>query len=99
MSQKHRPLTHKEVISVLRAFNFQPRPQKGTSHVHWVKTTIVRGEKKLWKVTVDEPKSPFSHDLVTFMARQAGIRKKEFYKVALDKNYRKQVAKEHKTGK
>jgi len=37
------------------------------------------------KVTVDEPKAPFSHFLIQSMARQAGVSVKEFYQ-ALDGN-------------
>lgn len=92
MSKKHHPLTHKEVVSVLRAFDFKKYPQDGTSHIHWKKrTTDAKGRSGLWKVTVDEPKAPFSHDLVTFMARQAGLSKREFYKVATDKRHRKSI--------
>lgn len=32
-----------------------------------------------FKVTVDCPKSPFSQDLISSMAKQAGVSKKEFY--------------------
>jgi hypothetical protein len=34
---------------------------------------------RLYKVTVDCPKEPFTGDLVASMARQAGVRKREFY--------------------
>jgi hypothetical protein len=34
---------------------------------------------RLYKVTVDCPKEPFTGDLVASMARQAGIRKRKFY--------------------
>jgi hypothetical protein len=39
---------------------------------------------RIYKVTVDCPKAPFSHDLIRWMARQAGVSKKAFYE-ALDK--------------
>ncbi len=76
MGQKHKPLTCKEVKLILRNLGFEPRPQKGTSHEQWVKTT---GDT-FHKVTVDCPKSPFSQILIGSMARQAGVSKKEFYK-------------------
>lgn len=56
-------------------------PQKGSSHVHWKK--IVNG--KLFKVTVDCPKAPFSDTLVSSMAHQAGVTKKIFLKYCHDK--------------
>ena len=34
---KHRPLTCKEVETILKNLGFAPRPQKGTSHEQWVK--------------------------------------------------------------
>jgi hypothetical protein len=40
---------------------------------------------KLFKVTVDCPKSPFSQDLISSMAKQAGVSKKAFY-AALQRN-------------
>jgi predicted RNA binding protein YcfA (HicA-like mRNA interferase family) len=71
------PLTCKEVKQILRNLGFKERPRKGTSHEQWVKYDS--SGKLLGKVTVDCPKSPFSQDLITFMARQAGVSKKEFY--------------------
>jgi hypothetical protein len=35
--------------------------------------------RRLYKVTVDCPKEPFTGDLVAWMARQAGVSKREFY--------------------
>jgi hypothetical protein len=54
---------------------FKPRPQKGTPHEQWV------GEVggKFRKVTVDCPKAPFSPDLISSMAKQAGVTKKIIY--------------------
>jgi predicted RNA binding protein YcfA (HicA-like mRNA interferase family) len=54
---------------------FEARPQKGTSHEQWVKTD----NGNFYKVTVDCPKSPFSQDLISSMAKQAGVNKKKFY--------------------
>jgi predicted RNA binding protein YcfA (HicA-like mRNA interferase family) len=79
MSRRHRPLTVKEVETALKVLGFKPRPQGSTSHVHWVKD---EGGRR-FKVTVDPPKAPFSQDLIGFMARQAGVSKRAFYRAAL----------------
>jgi len=76
MSGVFYPLTCKQVQTILKNLEFKPTPQEGTSHVHWKKIK----DGRLYKVTVDCPKAPFSQDLVSSMARQAGVSKKEFYK-------------------
>ena len=76
MSGAHPPLSCKDVKQILKNLGFVARPTKGTSHEHWVKTT---GDR-FYKVTVDCPKAPFSQDLISSMAKQAGLSKKEFYK-------------------
>lgn len=68
--------------AVLKNLGFSARPQKGTSHEQWVKYDAAG--KLLGKVTLDCPKAPFSQDLISFMARQAGVSKNDFYE-ALDK--------------
>jgi len=75
MSGRFHPLTCKQVKQILTNLEFTQRAQKGTSHVHWVKD--VNGHR--YKVTVDCPKAPFSQDLISSMAQQAGVSKKEFY--------------------
>lgn len=75
MSGIYPPLTCKDVKKILSNLGFEPRPQKGTSHQHWV--LIKNG--RIYKVTVDCPKSPFSQELIKSMAHQAGMSKKEFY--------------------
>jgi predicted RNA binding protein YcfA (HicA-like mRNA interferase family) len=75
MSGHHPPLTCAQVKAILKALGFEPRPQKGTSHEHWVKRT----GGQFFKVTVDCPKQPFGHDLIRYMARQAGVTVREFY--------------------
>jgi len=75
MSGQHPPLTCAQVKAILKILGFEPRPQRGTSHEHWVK----RDNGQFFKVTVDCPKSPFSHDLIRSMARQAGINVNLFY--------------------
>jgi predicted RNA binding protein YcfA (HicA-like mRNA interferase family) len=69
------PLSCRDVKQILTKLGFSPRPRKGTSHEQWVK--LVGG--RLFKVTVDCPKEPFTGDLVASMARQAGVSKREFY--------------------
>lgn len=76
MSSEHPPLTDKQVIQALLFLGFEARkPTSGTSHDSYIGT--FRGQFR--KVTVDRPKSPFGKDLITWMARQAGLTKKEFY--------------------
>lgn len=75
MSGAYPPLTCKELKAALRALGFSPRPQKGTSHEQWVKVEAGR----FHKVTVDCPKAPFSQDLISSMAKQAGVTKKRLY--------------------
>jgi predicted RNA binding protein YcfA (HicA-like mRNA interferase family) len=59
---------------------FAPRPRTASSHEKWVKTT---GAQR-WVVTVDCPKQPFGPDLISSMARQAGVSKADFYRAALE---------------
>ena len=49
--------------------------KSGTSHEDWVQT--IKG--RFHKVTVDCPKAPFSQDLISSMAKQAGVTKKIIY--------------------
>ncbi len=76
MSSKYPPLEYRDVIRGLKKLGFELRHTKATFHEHWVK--VVNGA--LFKVTVDRPKAPFSQMLITSMAAQAGVSKKEFYK-------------------
>lgn len=71
------PLTCKDVKRILKNLGFAPRPTKGTSHEQWVKYDA--DGKLLGKVTVDCPKAPFSQMLISSMAQQAGVSKKQFY--------------------
>lgn len=75
MSGIYPPLTCKEVKLILKSLGFEPRPKKSTSHEQWVKVN----NGVLYKVTVDCPKSPFNQDLISSMAKQAGVSKKKFY--------------------
>ncbi|WP_245549531.1 type II toxin-antitoxin system HicA family toxin [Methylomicrobium album] len=62
---------------MLAYLGFVARPSKGTSHEQWVKMENGR----LYKVTVDCPKAPFSQTLIKSMAEQAGLKKKDFYRI------------------
>lgn len=75
MSGVQPPLTCQEVKKILAALGFTARPQKATSHEQWIKIA----DGRIFKVTVDCPKAPFSQDLIGSMARQAGVTKKQFY--------------------
>lgn len=75
MSGVYPPLTCKDVKQILKSLGFEPRPKNGTSHEQWVR----KDNKGFFKVTVDCPKAPFSPDLISSMAKQAGLSKKEFY--------------------
>lgn len=77
MSGHHPPLEARDVVRALLmlGFTLRQRTGGGSSHDHYVGT--FRGSFR--KVTVDEPKAPFSHDLIRSMAKQAGLSKKELY--------------------
>ena len=77
MSGEFPPLTCKDVKAILAYLDFVARSRKGTSPEQWVK--IENG--KLYKVTVDCPKAPFSQTLIKSMAEQAGVKKKDFYRI------------------
>lgn len=74
MSQAHPPLQSRDVKRILIKLGFKFIAQRG-SHEKWQKKLCGR----TWTVTVDCPKAPFSQDLITSMASQAGVTKKEFY--------------------
>jgi len=58
---------------------FQQKPKKsGTSHDDYVGNF----RNRFRKVTVDCPKAPFGHFLISSMASQAGLTRKEFYDAA-----------------
>jgi predicted RNA binding protein YcfA (HicA-like mRNA interferase family) len=77
MSGEFPPLTCREIKAILTYLGFNPRPRKGTSHEQWVKEENGR----IFKVTVDCPKAPFSQTLIKSMAEQAGKTKKDFYAI------------------
>ena len=79
MSGHHPPLTCDQFKAILSKLGFTRRPMKsGTAHEDWVKTDQ---NGKFYKVTVDCPKAPFSQDLISSMANQAGVTKKTIYDI------------------
>lgn len=83
---KHYALTCDQVKQILAKLGFEKRkPKGGGSHEYWVRN---KNGDKFRKVTVDCPKAPFSQDLIGWMARDAGLSKKEFYAV-IDPAFRK----------
>jgi predicted RNA binding protein YcfA (HicA-like mRNA interferase family) len=75
MSSAYPPLSCAQVKEILKHLGFYFYQQKGSSHEQWKKDGFPG------KVTVDCPKAPFSHDLVSYMARQSGVTKKRFYEI------------------
>jgi hypothetical protein len=77
MSGQHPPITCADFKKILTSLGFRHRPGKsGSSHEQWVGQDA-NGQFR--KVTVDCPKSPFSQDLISSMAKQAGVTKKRIY--------------------
>jgi predicted RNA binding protein YcfA (HicA-like mRNA interferase family) len=79
MSSRYPPLTCAQVKAVLLYLGFVLHRQKSSSHEQWIKP----GHPG--KVTVDCPKAPFSHDLIVYIAKQAGVSKKDFYTIHFSK--------------
>ncbi|MFI3123380.1 MAG: type II toxin-antitoxin system HicA family toxin [Methylococcales bacterium] len=77
MSSEYPPITCKELKLILAYLGFVAHKRTGTSHEQWIKDD---GGKR-YKVTVDCPKSPFSQNLISIMAQQAGTTKKHFYQI------------------
>ncbi|ROH88013.1 type II toxin-antitoxin system HicA family toxin [Pseudomethylobacillus aquaticus] len=75
MSSIYPPLTCRQVKRILTNLGFKEGNQNASSHVQWKKVE----DGQLYKVTVDCPKAPFSHDLIKSMSRQAGVTKDQFY--------------------
>ncbi len=74
---RERPVTHKEFVAVLKHLGFEARPQNGTSHVQWVRSE----PGPFRKVTVDSHHAPYHRTLLSSMLNQAGISKKDFFKL------------------
>lgn len=65
-----------EIISDNPRYKPESLTPEQAEHVKVVGRVVWAGGK----VTVDQPKSPFTHDLVKSMASQAGVSKDEFYR-------------------
>jgi predicted RNA binding protein YcfA (HicA-like mRNA interferase family) len=76
MSGEQPPITCKDLKAILTYLGFTFDTQRG-SHEQWV---LIKNNRK-YKVTVDCPKSPFSPTLIKNMAAQAGVTKKDFYRI------------------
>ncbi len=76
MSGEYPPITCKELKAILAYMGFAFDTQK-SSHEQWV---LIKDKRK-YKVTVDCPKAPFSQTLIKSMAEQAGVKKKDFYRI------------------
>ena len=74
MSRWKKRLTAKEVRSILKALDFTHRSTAG-GHEQWVREQ----PPPFRKVTVDAHVAPFGHDLIRYMANQAGVSVKDFY--------------------
>lgn len=75
MSGQHPPLSYKDVVRLLLKLGFKKRPTKGTSHEQWVRSD----PPPFRKVTVDKNDEPYDQFLISSMASQAGLTKKQFY--------------------
>jgi hypothetical protein len=85
MSGQHPPLTCSEFKAVLTKLGFVKRERKpgggrggGTSHEDWIGKSP---DGRFCKVTVDCPKAPFTHNLIKWMARQAGVNSQTIYDI------------------
>lgn len=76
MSGHHPPIDCADFKAILSELGFSHRGTRG-SHESWVAFRNGR----FHKVTVDCPKAPFSQDLISSMAKQAGVTKKQIYAI------------------
>lgn len=77
MGKGERPVEDSEFKRVLKHLGFAPKPRTGTSHEKWC-----HPDGRM--VIVDEPKAPYHRKLLRLMLNQAGISKKDFFRL-LDK--------------
>jgi predicted RNA binding protein YcfA (HicA-like mRNA interferase family) len=81
VSGQHPPITCADFKEILKALGFTKRDRKkqsSGSHEDWVGTD---SSGRFRKVTVDCPKAPFSQDLISSMAHQAGVNKAKIYEI------------------
>lgn len=88
MSRKP-PLEVRDVRRGLAALGFVEQPTTATSHTKWVRYGTDKKAGKKFVVTVDAPKSPFTHDLVKSMAKQAGLSDRQFREACSKKGQKK----------
>lgn len=74
MPKRLPPLTYGEVIAILTCGGFSKDRTIG-SHEQWAK----RYNGHTYRVTIDELKSPFSHDLIAAMIPRSGLKREQFY--------------------
>ena len=78
MSRWKKRLTAKEVRRIVKALGFRHQSDEG-GHEHWIRDH----PHPFRKVTISAHVAPFGHDLIRYMANQAGVSVREFYE-ALD---------------
>jgi predicted RNA binding protein YcfA (HicA-like mRNA interferase family) len=76
LSSRNPPLNYRDVVKGLKKLGFELQPKRATGHEQWRK--VENGH--LYKVTVSKHIAPFGQDIIKSMARQAGVKKKDFYK-------------------
>lgn len=74
------PPTCKQVKKALKRLGFQPKKTNRGSHDKFEHREF-RGKRRV--VTVDCPKAPFDHFLIGTMAAQAGMSKREFWRLCV----------------
>lgn len=74
MGGRNFPLTDEDIIRALLLLGFEHKDTKGG---HFQYAGFGRG--RYCKITVDKHLAPFSQDLISSMARQANLTKKELY--------------------
>ncbi|SET61919.1 type II toxin-antitoxin system HicA family toxin [Thorsellia anophelis] len=75
LKQKLTPLTYQEVVAGLTELGFEMLPKKATGHEQWRKVD----ENTKFLVTVSKHSSPFSKVLIQSIAKQAGLKSREFH--------------------
>jgi predicted RNA binding protein YcfA (HicA-like mRNA interferase family) len=79
MSRWKKRLTAKEVRRIVKTLGFRHQSDEG-GHEHWVRDE----PQPFRKVTISAHVAPFGHDLIRYMAKQAGVSIRDFYE-ALDR--------------
>ena len=74
MSRWKKPLTAKEDRRIVKSLEFRHQSDEG-GHEHWVRDE----PPPFRKVTIAAHVAPFGHDLIRYMANQAGVSTRELY--------------------